>query len=129
MVDQTAPDPSDGPSLATVLTAAQSGSATMDQLIATFLETTVVVPSATDPTTTPIQPVLVDVNGVKHVAVFDSLESAARVTNLASFAASMRGRDIARATRPELGILVSTASSGFDLSTALLSEIREKDRA
>ncbi|MFB7892975.1 hypothetical protein ACFC1I_12310 [Microbacterium sp. NPDC056044] len=121
-----ADDESNENTLDRTATATQAGRATVDELVAAFLDAPVVLPSATDPMTSPTQPVLVTIDGIQHVVIFDSLATAGQVSHLARYAASMRGRDALRGVRPGLGVLVRTAHSGFDLSPQLLDEIRAK---
>lgn len=108
------------------LTAARGGQPEHDALINAFLDAVVVVPSGADPSRGPLEPVLIDVDGVSHMLVCDSLATVAKVTDLASYAASMRGIDVVRGTVPGYAVLVRTTSSGFALDEALLDEIRAR---
>jgi hypothetical protein len=126
MVDAHAQAPSPVEPLEAVVDEVQRGQKSIGDLVEAFLEATVVVPSGADPSRSAVQPVLVDVDGVQHVAVFASLPAATQTAKLAPFAVSMRGRDVVRAVQQGAGILVGTVSSGFDLSPALLSEVRQR---
>lgn len=105
---------------------AEDGEASIDELVRAFLESVVVLPSATDPTKEQIQPVYVEVDGVTHELVCDSLATVASSTNLARYAASMTGADIVQGTSPDVAILMRTATGGFSLDVALLNEIRAR---
>lgn len=104
--------------------AARGGKQEHDALINAFLDAVVVVPSGADPSKSPLEPVLVEIDGVSHMLVCDSLGTARKATDLASYAVSMRGSDVVRGTVAGFAVLVRTTSSGFALDEALLDEIR-----
>lgn len=72
---------------------------------------------------------LVDIDGVAHMLVCDSLATVSAATDLASFVVSLRGEDVVRGTAPGFAVLVRTTSTGFVLDEALLSEIRARLKA
>ena len=106
--------------------AAAGGQAEHDALINGFLETVVVVPSGSDPAKGPLQPVLVDVDGVSHMLVCDSLVAVRVATDLAQYAVSMKGIDVVRGVAPGHALLVRTPTTGFAIDEALLNEIRSR---
>lgn len=106
--------------------AAAGGQPEHDVLIRTFLDEVVVIPSVTDPTASAVKPVLVDIDGVPHMVVGDSLEALKDTNTLASYALSMRGNDVARGVTPGHALLVRTRLGGFAIDEALLDEIRAR---
>ena len=97
-----------------------------DALINAFLDAVVVLPSGTEPGKGPVEPVIVEIDGVSHMLVCDSLATVGQVTDLASYAVSMRGADVVRGTAPGYAVLVRTSSTGFGIDVELLDEIRSR---
>jgi hypothetical protein len=108
------------------LKAADGGRSEHDVLINAFLEAVVALPSGTEPGKGPVEPVIVEIDGVSHMLVCDSLATVGQVTDLACYAVSMRGADVVRGTGPGYAILVRTSSSGFGIDGELLDEIRSR---
>lgn len=106
--------------------AADGGQPEHDALIRTFLVETVAVPSATDPSTAPLEPVMVDIDEVSHMVVGDSLDALQDIAELASFAVTMSGRDVVRGLGAGHAVLVRMAGGGgFALDAELVEELRE----
>lgn len=108
------------------LKAASGGQPEHDALINAFLDAVVVVPSGSDPGKGPFEPVLVEIEGVVHMLVCDSLTAARDAADLAPFAVSMRGIDVVRGVTPGHALLVRTPTTGFAIDEALLDEIRSR---
>ncbi|WP_435749088.1 hypothetical protein [Microbacterium sp. PMB16] len=124
MVEPGTPEPSTIEALA--LTAQSGGQPANDALINAFLDAVVVVPSGSDPGKGSFEPVMIDIEGVSHMLVCDSLAAAREATDLAPFAVSMRGSDVVRGVTPGHAILVRTPKTGFAIDEALLDEIRAR---
>lgn len=118
--------PESTPLDALAIRAESGGKAEHDALIDAFLDAVVVVPSGTNPGKDPLKPVMVDVAGVSHMLVCDSMATVGKATDLASYVVSMRGADVVRGTAPGFAVLVRTTSTGFALDEALLNEIRTR---
>lgn len=97
-----------------------------DALINGFLNATVFVPTATEPSEGQLVPILADVDGVPHLLVCDSLDSVTSATDLAKRVASVRGIDAVRGTPEGHAILVKTAKNGFGIPEPLIREIRRR---
>lgn len=108
--------------------AASGGQPEHDALIHTFLDATVAVPSATDPSSAPLEPVIIDIDEMSHMVVGDSLEALQDIAELASFAVTMSGRDVVRGLGTGHAVLVRMAGGGgFALDAELVEELREAD--
>ncbi|MFP7835057.1 hypothetical protein [Marisediminicola sp. LYQ134] len=124
MSDDTAPESSPVELLA--LKAQTGGQPEHDALISAFLDAVAVVPSGSDPAKGAFEPVLVEIDGVTHMLVCDSLAAVRGATNLAPFAVSMRGIDVVRGVTPGNALLVRTPRTGFAIDEDLLNEIRSR---
>ncbi len=122
MVERGTPESSTIEVLA--LRAQSGGQAAIDALINAFLDAVVVVPSGSDPSKGAFEPVMIDIDGVSHMLVGDSLAAAREVTGLAPFAVSMRGMDVVRGVTPGHAVLLRTPKTGFAIDENLLDEIR-----
>lgn len=126
MVDDRTPESSQIEVLA--LKAASGGQAEHDALINAFVEAVVVVPSASDPSKSAFEPVLVNIEDTPHMLVCDSLAAASDASNLAAYVVSMRGIDVVRGLTPGHALFVKTPKTGFAIDEALLNEIRTRPR-
>lgn len=124
MAESSAPEPLLIEALAAK--AAAGGQAEHDALINGFLETVVVVPSGSDPAKGPLEPVLIEIDGVSHMLVCDSLVAVQAATDLAKYAVSMKGIDVVRGVTSGHALLVRTPTTGFAIDEALLNEIRSR---
>ena len=116
----------DADKLDAIAQAAQRGEAPIGELIETFLDCVVVVPSRGDIVSSPesFQPVVLEIEGDTLVAVFSSAAAAA-VTDRARYAATIPGREVLRLLAPGLGLLVTTDNAGFEIRPELARSIRE----
>jgi hypothetical protein len=124
MVDSGMPESSTVEALA--LRAQSGGQPENDALINAFLDAVVVVPSGSDPGKGSFEPVMVDIDGISHMLVCDSLAAAGEAKDLAPFAVSMRGIDVVRGVTPGHAVLLRTPKTGFAIDEALLNEIRAR---
>lgn len=69
---------------------------------------------------------LVEVDGVSHMLVCDSLVAVRVATDLAKYAVSMKGMDVVRGVASGHALLVRTPTTGFAIDEALLNEIRSR---
>ena len=69
---------------------------------------------------------LIEIDGVSHMLVCDSLVAVQAATDLAKYAVSMKGIDVVRGVTPGHALLVRTPTTGFAIDEALLNEIRSR---
>lgn len=100
---------------------AEAGDITTQQLIEAFLDTVVMLPSSTDPTTTPLRPVLVNIEDIPHLVVATGEEGLRRTLSLSTHAVTITGRDVLAGLQPGSGVLVNTSDSGFSIHPTVVA--------
>lgn len=103
----------------------QSGRVELGELINCFLGSTVAMPSATDPATDGIQPVLFSHEGDSHIVIAASEAALDQTKDHAAFALTVSGQDVVRGLAPGTGVLVNTSEGSFALPPALLGQLRD----
>lgn len=113
-------------SLDELATQAQAGTITMQELVTAFLDTMVMMPSATDPQTVGVEPVLAKIEDIPHLVVATGEEGLKRTLSLSTHAFTITGRDVIAGLQPGSGLLVNTADSGFSLHPQMIEAIMEE---
>lgn len=104
---------------------AQAGTVTTKQLIEAFLDTMVMMPSASDPQTVGLKPVLVRIEDIPHVVVATGDKGLERTRSLSTHAMTILGRNVLAGAQPGSGILVNTEDSGFTIHPEVLQTALE----
>lgn len=102
----------------------KSGELTIDYLVDSFLQSTIAVPSSSDPTEGGISPVLTDIEGAPYMVVASSAPALNSVSDVASFAVTLTGAQVLSGVDERFGILLHTQSDAVSLSPELLGEVR-----
>ena len=105
---------------------AQAGEITMQQLVEAFLDTVVMLPSAADPMTEGVKPVLVKIEDLPHLVVATGEEGLKRTLSLSTHAITISGRDVFAGLQPGSGVLVNTAETGFSLHPKIVAAALEE---
>lgn len=95
-------------------------------LITAILGAMLILPSGTDVSSDPaaLRPVVIDHEGTPHVVVFNSVDAARTMRELAPFGLTMRGDDIIRRVARSHGLLVVVDGGMPGLPPAMLDAIR-----
>lgn len=107
---------------------AAAGAIGLNELVAGFLDAKVIMPSATNPTEA-VTPVLTDAQGTECIVVAASEEGLDRTKDMATFAFTLRGRDVVAGLAPQFGIVVNTVDGAFAIPSDTLATMRERANA
>lgn len=99
-------------------------------LIEALLEADLQVPMGLDAEGKPAMgAIMTEVDGVVYVAVFTSAEAAAHVADATRDFATMTGKQVIVALRPDMGLVVETGAGRFGLIPPMLASIRDTLRS
>ena len=109
---------------------ARAGEVSRAQLILSFLDTVVVVPSgsALEDGRGSLQPVLIEREGTTWMVAYTSLEGAKQVQHLAPYAVTLPGSTVIAGLAPGTGLVVNPDGTGFEVEPSLVAAI-QRDQA
>lgn len=110
--------------LALLASRAETGEISHHELIETFLDTTIFVPSMTDPETGPIDPVISKIEDVDYLVVASNVDALEETIDVAQFAVPMDGRVLVAGMNPDLALLVNLGGGAFAMPKGMLDELR-----
>lgn len=95
-------------------------------LITALLRAMLIVPSGTDISDDPslFQPLLVAVEGIQHMVVFNSISAAQGAREMAPFGVTMRGADVIVRVAPGMGLLLIADHGQIALTATMLAAVR-----
>lgn len=111
-------------SLAILAARAEAGEASNHELIETFLNTTIFVPSMSDPEAGPIDPVISTIKAVDYLVIASTVEALEETIDVAQFAVPMDGRVLVDGMNVDLALLVNLGGSAFALPKTMLDDLR-----
>jgi len=120
------PDTPQTPQDLTALAArAEAGEVSHIDLIEAFLETTIYVPSISDPEAGAIDPVISRIDEVDYLVAGATVDALEETIDVARYGVPMDGRVLVTGMDPELGILVNLGGDrAFAMPKAMLDDIR-----
>lgn len=104
---------------------AERGEVTHIDLIEAFLDTTIYVPSVTDPEAGEINPVMSNVEGVEYMVIASTVAALDRTSDVALYGVPMDGRVCVQGIDPAFSLLINTNTGAFAMPKAMLDDIRE----
>ncbi|KRA23677.1 hypothetical protein ASD65_03980 [Microbacterium sp. Root61] len=110
--------------LATLAARAEAGEISHHELIETFLDTTIYVPSMTDPEAGPIDPVISKIEDVDYLVIASNVDALEETLDVAQFAVPMDGRVLVVGMNPDLALLVNLGGAAFALPKPMLDDLR-----
>jgi len=111
-------------SLAILAARAEAGEISHHELIETFLDTTIFVPSMSDPEAGPIDPVISKIEDVDYLVISSTVAALEETIDVAQFAVPMDGRVLVTGMNSDLALLVNLGGAAFALPTAMLDDLR-----
>ena len=117
-------DAAPSPDLTTLAARAEAGEISHLDLIHAFLDTTIYVPSRSDPEQGPIDPVITTVDDVDYLVIAASVDALQNTIDVATYAVPMDGRVLVRGMKPDLGIFVHLDTGAFAMPRAMIDDLR-----
>jgi len=110
--------------LATLAARAEAGEISHHELIEAFLDTTIYVPSMSDPEAGPIDPVISKIEDVDYLVISSTVEALEDTIDVAQFAVPMDGRVLVVGMNPDLALLVNLGGGAFAMPKGILDDLR-----
>lgn len=104
---------------------AAAGTIGLQRLVEGFLESQVIMPSATNPAET-VTPVLTNAQGAECLVVASSQAGLNRTNDIATFAFAVQGKHVVEGLDPRFGIVVNTIDGSFAIPADTLRIVRER---
>lgn len=102
------------------------GSATRQQLVEVFLDTDLMMPSATNPQEKGVSPVLTNIEEIPHIVVATGEDGIKATQHIATWAIQLTGREVIARMATDHGVLINTAEGGIALHPDILAAVREQ---
>lgn len=118
-------------SLAEVHKLARDGEVDESALLTAFVNSTLLVPSRTDPQKGKLEPATSSIDGVQYVLAFDNYKSARKILGKElrkGFLPSVYGGKFVNIIAEDFGVAVGTLAGGvFTISPEMLKKYRDED--